>query len=273
MTVSYEFAAEDLRPVNNLAVSSDHRLNGIVQYRNPEVCLNNIVVAAPRGKRAGEHIYIVEINFFLRKDILNKPYTKYIAAQDVTYRVTFHHDDDIDDASINLMGDGHDVQVISNEILDAPKDRSRLKHPGSRQGAFDQILARLSYLSEQTLPGAYSSNKDSSVTSITNVDSRVVKPSRSYKLVFSLLLQDANHVRWKDWQINHAISRSVTPFLEQLSTWNVSFTIETQIQYIAPLTVPLKHSYNEELNTTEWILEQDQLKAFVNSADWNLGMS
>lgn len=43
------------------------------------------------------------------------------------------------------------------------------------------------------------------------------------------------------------------------------FDVETQVQYYAPLAI-------ERTMTDEGaIIEEDQVKAFVNSADWNLG--
>jgi len=43
------------------------------------------------------------------------------------------------------------------------------------------------------------------------------------------------------------------------------FDIETQIQYYAPLAI------ERTLTDEGAIIEEDQVKAFVNSADWNLG--
>ena len=43
------------------------------------------------------------------------------------------------------------------------------------------------------------------------------------------------------------------------------FDVESQIQYFAPLAV------QRTLAEGGAIIEEDQLKAFVNSADWNLG--
>lgn len=56
----------------------------------------------------------------------------------------------------------------------------------------------------------------------------------------------------------------IDPILDQLSPLH-NFTVETQIQYFSPLTFePV------EENGTR-VVEEDQLKAFVNSAEWNLG--
>lgn len=43
------------------------------------------------------------------------------------------------------------------------------------------------------------------------------------------------------------------------------YDVETQIQYYAPLTV------ERELTDEGAIIAEDQLKVFVNSAEWNLG--
>lgn len=46
-----------------------------------------------------------------------------------------------------------------------------------------------------------------------------------------------------------------------------TFEIETQIQYFAPLSIGVKHTEDGA------IIDEADLRAFVNAADWNLGQS
>jgi phosphatidylinositol glycan class S len=50
-----------------------------------------------------------------------------------------------------------------------------------------------------------------------------------------------------------------------------NFTIESQVQYHAPLAYELS-SVNSSENQMEYELGPDQLKTFVNSAEWTLGV-
>ena len=56
------------------------------------------------------------------------------------------------------------------------------------------------------------------------------------------------------------------PLLQSLRDLH-SFDIETQVQYYSPLLVERTLAGGQSGS----IIEEDQLKAFVNSADWNLG--
>lgn len=118
-------------------------------------------------------------------------------------------------------------------------------------------------------------------------DARVVKFSPHYKLVFSLLNQDSSaEGAILDWDVHSLLScaylsvsvlsparltRSplaahIRPFLSSFSPLH-NFTIESQVQYFAPLSVEL-HEDEEKQGT---YVEEDDLRAFVNSAEWNLG--
>lgn len=56
--------------------------------------------------------------------------------------------------------------------------------------------------------------------------------------------------------------------LEELSVLH-NFTVESQVQYHAPLAfTPHPVAVGDE---TAFELDQDQLKTFVNSAEWSLG--
>ena len=58
----------------------------------------------------------------------------------------------------------------------------------------------------------------------------------------------------------------VLPLLQSLRDLH-SFDIETQVQYYSPLLVERTLTDGQSGS----VIEEDQLKAFVNSADWNLG--
>lgn len=119
-------------------------------------------------------------------------------------------------------------------------------------------------------------------------DPRVVKFAPTYKLVFSLLNQDASTGgALLNWEIESLLSSTflsslavscgrlpsqplvaehLRPLLNSLALLH-NFSIETQVQYFAPLTI----SINEDGNGTA--IDEDELRAFVNAADWNLRTS
>lgn len=61
----------------------------------------------------------------------------------------------------------------------------------------------------------------------------------------------------------------MTPLFRELSVLH-NFTIETQVQYHAPLAFS-PHENELENGSKEYRLDQDHLKTFVNSAEWSLG--
>lgn len=111
---------------------------------------------------------------------------------------------------------------------------------------------------------------------------RAVKYARKYKLVFSLLNEDISKGGYTNWDTRYAISSlftlllpriycadtaiagSIQPLLHSLQALH-SFDIETQVQYYSPLSI------EQEKTDEGTIISEDQLKAFVNSAEWNLG--
>ncbi|GAA5856029.1 hypothetical protein JCM9279_003381 [Rhodotorula babjevae] len=102
--------------------------------------------------------------------------------------------------------------------------------------------------------------------SADEADSRVVKYSPHIKLVFSLLNQDsAAGGAVLSWDAPELLSRHIRPLLSSLSPLH-NFTVETQVQYFAPLAVPL---HREEGREGAHVEEHD-LRAFVNNAEWNL---
>ncbi|SCZ99514.1 BZ3500_MvSof-1268-A1-R1_Chr3-1g06053 [Microbotryum saponariae] len=96
----------------------------------------------------------------------------------------------------------------------------------------------------------------------------MAKFSPTYKLVFSLLNEDSfSGDALLEWQIHSLLKRHVEPLLSALEPLH-NFTIDTSIQYFAPLTLPVQTIEGEG----SWIVEDD-LRAFVNNADWKLPTS
>ncbi|KAI0806266.1 phosphatidylinositol-glycan biosynthesis class S protein-domain-containing protein [Irpex lacteus] len=100
---------------------------------------------------------------------------------------------------------------------------------------------------------------------------RVAKYSPTYRLAFSLLNEDAASGRAiLSWDVKDAIDRYLTPTLEKLSILH-NFTIESQVQYHAPLAFkPQEIRAGEQ---TAHGLTQEHLTVFVNSAEWTLSSS
>ncbi|GAA5969873.1 hypothetical protein JCM3765_002924 [Sporobolomyces pararoseus] len=101
-------------------------------------------------------------------------------------------------------------------------------------------------------------------------DGRVVKYSPHYKLVFSLMNQNSSSSPPLSWDIDQLLHQHFKPLLSSVSPLH-NFTIESQIQYYSPLTIILDRDSDDSSssNTASWIKEQD-VKAFVNNAEWNL---
>lgn len=113
---------------------------------------------------------------------------------------------------------------------------------------------------------------------------RVVKYAPRFRLAFSLLNEDASSgTGVTSWDIREAINRTdflvswlagpdrdlgyLSPTLDKLSILH-NFTIESQVQYHAPLAFHLK-----DLQVGETIahgVTPEDLTVFVNSAEWTL---
>ncbi|GAA5825799.1 hypothetical protein JCM11251_000374 [Rhodosporidiobolus azoricus] len=98
------------------------------------------------------------------------------------------------------------------------------------------------------------------------LDPRVVKFSPQYKLVFSLLNQDSSAGgAVLDWDIHSLLATHIQPLLSSVAPVH-NFTIESQVQYFAPLSVEL----HEDVGREGTCVVEDDLRAFINSAEWNL---
>ncbi|KAL1948973.1 hypothetical protein VTO73DRAFT_10779 [Trametes versicolor] len=100
---------------------------------------------------------------------------------------------------------------------------------------------------------------------------RVMKYSPRYRLAFTLLNEEATSGSAAlAWDVQDAIQTHVGPLLKKLSDLH-NFTIESQVQYHAPLAFqprPLQHEGQHVHGLT-----QEDLTVFVNSAEWTLSSS
>ncbi|KAH9998588.1 phosphatidylinositol-glycan biosynthesis class S protein-domain-containing protein [Russula vinacea] len=96
----------------------------------------------------------------------------------------------------------------------------------------------------------------------------VAKYAPRYRLAFTLLNEDAAAGRAVvGWDVADMISRWISPVLKQTSELH-NFTVESQIKFYAPLAFePRVLSHGEDVT---YGLSQDNLKVFVNSAEWTL---
>ncbi|KAG8903955.1 GPI transamidase component [Tulasnella sp. 403] len=106
---------------------------------------------------------------------------------------------------------------------------------------------------------------------------RVVQYAPRYRLAFSLLNEDASvGGAARGWEIEDAIRRYLGTTLRELNTLH-NFTIESQVQFHAPLAfdpTPFRLPETSDDTTPDaYVLEDDQLKVFVNSAEWTLASS
>ncbi|KAI0631265.1 phosphatidylinositol-glycan biosynthesis class S protein-domain-containing protein [Trametes polyzona] len=100
---------------------------------------------------------------------------------------------------------------------------------------------------------------------------RVMKYSPRYRLAFTLLNEDATsgHAAFA-WDVQGAIQGHLGPLLEKLSDLH-NFTIESQVQYHAPLAFQPRPVDNDGHQVHG--LTQEDLTVFINSAEWTLSSS
>ncbi|CUA73717.1 GPI transamidase component PIG-S homolog [Schizosaccharomyces pombe 972h-] [Rhizoctonia solani] len=100
-----------------------------------------------------------------------------------------------------------------------------------------------------------------------NTGLRVAQYSPRYRLAFSLLNEDAAYGgAISGWSIERAIEEYLQPTLDELNILH-NFTIESQVQFYAPLTTEPTEAQDG------YTLDQEQLTIFVNSAEWTLSSS
>ncbi|KAH7091884.1 phosphatidylinositol-glycan biosynthesis class S protein-domain-containing protein [Auriculariales sp. MPI-PUGE-AT-0066] len=100
---------------------------------------------------------------------------------------------------------------------------------------------------------------------------RVAKYSPRYRLAFTLLNEDVSTSGFHSWEIQEAIQDYLEPTLKQLRSLH-EFEIETQVQYFAPLGFESERRADDEGQQFH-ALSSEELKVFVNSAEWSLASS
>ncbi|KNZ51356.1 uncharacterized protein VP01_3989g1 [Puccinia sorghi] len=109
----------------------------------------------------------------------------------------------------------------------------------------------------------------SSSSSTPATNSRVIKYSSRLKLVFSLMNEDCTQPSFiRSWSIKHAIQLYLEEVLASLAPLH-NITCQTQILQHSPLA--FEPTVLSTGDAPTYVVEQEELKAFINDADWNLG--
>ncbi|KAI0052134.1 hypothetical protein FA95DRAFT_1602095 [Auriscalpium vulgare] len=192
----------------------------------------------------------------------------------------------------------HEVAVAVQERFTARKERSLGKldaveltlvageavQPSDsdmyRVSISDDISHPLQYERRLAVPSSLTSQTPDIVASLfTPYTSRgsqsfehiVSKYSPRYRLAFTLLNEDAASGKSVvGWDVQEAVSRHLSPILRQMGVLH-NFTVESQVRFYAPLAFQpdLLMVGDETLHG----LTQEDLKVFVNSAEWTLASS
>lgn len=99
-------------------------------------------------------------------------------------------------------------------------------------------------------------------------DQRVTQYAPNFRLAFSLMNEDIGSDGQAGWAADKYIKSIIKPTLELLSPLH-NFTIESQVQYYAPLAFEPPR-YGGVGYSPYYGLGEDELKIFVNSAEWSL---
>jgi len=111
----------------------------------------------------------------------------------------------------------------------------------------------------------------SSSSSTPATNSRVIKYSSQLKLVFSLMNEDCTQPSFiRSWSIKHAIQLYLEELLASLAPLH-NMTCQTQILQHSPLA--FEPTVLSTGDGPTYVVEQEELKAFINDADWNLASS
>ncbi|KAG5643640.1 hypothetical protein DXG03_000566 [Asterophora parasitica] len=107
----------------------------------------------------------------------------------------------------------------------------------------------------------------SPLASTSEQDHRVAQYSPQYRLSFTLLNEDAAAGNsFTEWDVSDAITHHIVPILSRLEVLH-NFTIESQVQYHAPL------AFSPRPVNGGFVIDPEDLTVFVNSAEWTLSSS
>ena len=135
----------------------------------------------------------------------------------------------------------------------------------------EQIAAALQIVSltgrSQNAQAFLRSQPHDIVASIERQINRAYKSSPEFHLTFSLLTASGAP---SSWDIQHALTEHIQSLVQVLSSV-ADFEVTTQVQLYATLPPTLRPSQREGSNGT--FLQQNDLTAFVNAAEWPLAPS
>ncbi|KAB8336850.1 hypothetical protein FH972_021158 [Carpinus fangiana] len=119
-------------------------------------------------------------------------------------------------------------------------------------------------------PGSHPSSKPLSPEFLALLEdrkTRAMKYSPTYHLTFTLLTPTASPA---NWEIEAAVHSIINPLVRALSSVS-TFTIDTQVQPYAIFSSSVHPVHNEAQSA--WFLDQAELGAFINAAEWPLSPS
>ena len=97
---------------------------------------------------------------------------------------------------------------------------------------------------------------------------RSLKYAPTYHITISLFTPSASPLAW---EIESALAECFTPLLDSISAVS-NFTVDTQVQLYATFS-PSVHSPEHDAEKGVWTLQEEDLSAFINAAEWPLSPS
>lgn len=97
---------------------------------------------------------------------------------------------------------------------------------------------------------------------------RSLKYAPTYHVTISLFTPSASP---SAWEIESALAEYFTPLLDSISAVS-NFTVDTQVQLYATFS-PSVHSPEHDKDQSVWTLQEADLSAFINAAEWPLSPS
>ncbi|KAG8685874.1 GPI transamidase component, partial [Ceratobasidium sp. 395] len=167
------------------------------------------------------------------------------------------------DVQIGAIGSQRDTSAATYHVIlrqgyeeDPPVVQTRSLEVYSRSGCEQHLVDKVVTLLRDLL-----------TPPIQSTELRVAQYAPRYRVAFSLLNEDASYGgAVNGWLIEQAIEDYLQPTMDELGVLH-NFTLESQVQFYAPLTT------EPAAVQDGYALNQDQLKIFVNSAEWTLSSS